>query len=132
MPIEKNIADIKKSHSKITKTLKEISNWQIQHEKDDAKRFKEISDAISMLPTEDGLMKAVQETMRITVNGKIDKVSEHLTQQDTNLAALSAKMKPLDGLRTWVWELGKVIIGAGALAGAGWGIIQFLHALHVL
>ena len=128
MAIEKNIQDIKKAHLRTGKTLKVISNWQKHHEKDDLANFTAIKESIALLPTVEIITEAVQDAVQTKVNGKIDKISEHLTEQDVNMGILAKKIKPFDGAKAWANETVKVILYLGGLAVA---IIAIVEALKM-
>jgi hypothetical protein len=137
--IEADIKTIKRHHLKTNKSLRDISAWQtrdeawrIQHEKSDTKQFKEISAMLETLPTAEFIAKKIEDTIKITVNGKIDDVKLHLTKQDENLKALSDKIKPIDGARNWLAETGKIVLYLGALALAVGGILELLKFIGII
>lgn len=140
--IEKDIKEVKKIHKKIEKNINAIFDWQKKHQISDdetGREVTEIKEAIQNLPTEQG----IKETIKITVNGKIDKVQaqneevkaqnenlkSHLEEQDkvqvqmqASIKALSDKIQPLDGLRSWLtvfikgllWTCGVITAVGGA------------------
>lgn len=153
--IEANIKKIikvqKTSRTKTAQELKTLSRRQTSHEKSNNKQFQGITDAISLLPTQDVITKTIQDTIKIVVNGKIDHltelvntvtdktdmVGEHLRRQDEVAATqaiairdLSDKIDPIDGARNWLADLGKVILYLGAIAAAIAGIIGLYILFH--
>ena len=132
MALEENIKQILKHRVATNKSLKDIASWQVQHGKDDDARFKKIEDAISELPSVTVITVAVQDAVQKTVNGKIDKIALHLTEQDENLAALSKKIKPFDQTRTWLKEAANIVLYIGGLAIAIGGIIELLRLMKVI
>lgn len=127
--IENDIQGIKKSHLKTSKILKNIQTWQIEHEKADQASFKQIQDAIKEIPSALFIQNAVADSVKVTVNGKIDKIADHLVEQDRNLEALSKKIKPLDSARTWFQELGRVIVYVGGISLALAAIIELVKLI---
>jgi hypothetical protein len=145
MAIEQDIRIIKErtknTPTKTAKELKNLSRRQTNHEKANNKQFQIITTAIAQLPTQDVIIKTIQDTIKVTVNGKIDgikgdveavtkkvdTVGEHLKEQDVAIEAVSKKIKPLDGAREWLNDLGKIILYMGAIALAFEAIIQIYH-----
>ncbi len=137
--IEKDIKDISKAHKKIDKTLKEISHWQIVHEKEDDVRQEQVMEIIKSLPTTELITETIERTIKVVVNGKIDDVKKHLTQQDTlqlemqiAIKDLTDKVTPLDNTKNWFWSFGKGIVYIGAISAAIVGFIKLLQALNIL
>lgn len=87
---------------------------------------------LETLPTAEFIAKKIEDTIKITVNGKIDDVKLHLTKQDENLKALSDKIKPIDGARNWLAETGKIVLYLGALALAVGGILELLKFIGII
>lgn len=114
------------------KSLKKISAWQVKHGKDDDRRFEDITKSLAKLPTQDVITDAIEQSIKTTVNGKIDKIALHLTEQDKNMEALSKKIRPFDQAKTWIKELAQVIMYVGGLAIAIGGIIELLRLMHVI
>lgn len=132
MPLEKNVIAIKKAHTQTNKVLKEISKWQINHEKEDSKRFQDIADSIAKLPSEQTITDAVAASVKVTVNGKIDAVKLHLDEQDAQMTIISNKIKPIDGARTWLKETAQIIVYLGTFALAITGIVELLHLIGII
>lgn len=132
MPIERNIRSLKESHTKINKSLRQISAWQVQHQKEDFTNFDKLEKAISKLPSEDLIKQTITETIKVVVNGKIDDVKAHLVKQDTNLETLSAKINPIDGFRHWLVMAANAIMYIGGIALAIAAIVELLKLMGVL
>jgi hypothetical protein len=130
--IETDIKAIRTSHAKIHKGLKDVATWQMNHEKEDSKRFQEIGDAIKALPSEETITSAIAISVQKTVNGKIDDVKTHLTEQDKNMELLSKKIKPFDGFRSYIVETAKIIMYVGGLALSVTAIIELLRLMHII
>jgi hypothetical protein len=121
-----------KPNTRMVKALSNILEWQIAHEKEDATRFKEIGDAIAKLPDTNAVAKAVADSVKVTVNGKIDAVKTHLDQQDVALEALSKKIRPLDSAKTWLQEAARVVMYVGGIAISIAGIIELLKMMGII
>ena len=130
--IENDLKSIRKHHTTTNKKLKVISDWQTNHEKEDNKHFKEINNAIKELPNTVLMAKAVQDAVQTTVNGKIDAIARHLTEQDANLEILSKKIKPFDGFRSYLIESARIIMYCGGLAIAIAGIMELLKMMGII
>lgn len=146
--IEKDIRTIKErqkvSRVKTAQELKTLSRRQTSHEKANQKQFQSIAGAINLLPTQDVITKTIQDTIKIVVNGKIDKlqgdvteniskidmVGEHLKRQDIAIETMSEKIKPIDGAREWLSDAGKIILYVGSVALAVEAIIQLYQLFH--
>jgi hypothetical protein len=129
--IESDIKGIKEAHRKTNKALKEISVWQTKHEKIDLETKEEI---LAKVFTKDEMVLALGDAIDTKINGKLIGISKHLEQQDIDresdrkmIEDLTTKILPLDGAKTWVWELGKVILYLGGLALALVGIITLYN-----
>lgn len=139
--IEANIKKIIKTQ-KVTRTktaqeLKTLSRRLTKHDK----QFQTLTSSIALLPTQDVITKTIQDTIKVVVNGKIDKLSgdmatanekidlvgEHLKRQDAAMDVMSAKIKPFDGLRAWATETVTGLLYFGGLAAAVWAIIKLFH-----
>lgn len=147
--IEKDLKIIRKNQvatrSKTAQELKNLSRRQTLHEKQNTKQFQTITTAISNLPTKELIAKSITKGIKTNVNGKIDAlkidvattnnkadlIGEHLKRQDLALEALSVKIRPIDGVRVWLSDAGKVILYIGAIALALVGIIKLLSILGV-
>ena len=119
--------------------IKAIRKHQAKHEKDDVKRFKDISNAIAELPTTVAMAKVVADSIQVNVNGKIDKVATHLIKQDEDMEGLkiqieelSKKVRPIDNAKTWLRELGTIIMYVGGISLAVAAIIELLRMMNVL
>src|SRR3990167_10895230 len=109
-------------HKEIMDTLKGISTRQDKHEGEDVKRFDEI-------PKKEDIEKAVAESVKITVNGKIDAIKTHLEKQDAMLISLDAKIKPFSQTKWFLTTAGKGLMYAGGLAGAILGLLYFFREI---
>ena len=127
--IENDLKIIRKHHTKTNRSLKEISLWQVTHEKNDHKQFKAINNAIQKLPSQQFITDAVAESVNKTVNGKIDAVKLQLDQQDIVMKDLIKKISPVDKARTWLYETGKVLLFIGAISGALLYVLKLLKIL---
>ena len=116
----------------IEENIEAIKKWQVAHEKKDRADFKAIHKSLAGLPDTVAMAKAVADSVQTTVNGKIDKIAAHLTEQDVNLAALSKKIKPFDQTRTWLREAANIVLYIGGLAIAIGGIIELLRLMIIL
>jgi hypothetical protein len=130
--IEKDLQNLKKSHTKSNKVLREISAWQGRHEKDDNVRFGKIEDAIKLLPTAKFIATKIEDAVKVTVNGKIDKIAIHLTEQDKNMEDFRNSLKPWDTTRNWLYETGKIILYIGGVATAVYAIIKLIMWLSTM
>ena len=109
-------------HSDLLKKIGSIEKWELLHEQQDDERFK-------LLPSKQDITKAVSDEIKITVNGKIDKIALHLSQQDENLAELGKKIAPIDGAKKWFGTFFKGIIYIGSIGVAIGGIVTFIQWL---
>ena len=116
----------------IEENIEAIKKWQVAHEKKDRADFKAIHKSLAGLPDTVAMAKAVQDAVQTTVNGKIDKIAIHLTEQDVNLATLSKKIRPFDQAKTWVKEAANIVLYIGGLAIAIAGIIELLRLMKVI
>lgn len=130
--IEADLKHIKKRSTTTSKAIKHIAAWQKNHEKDNATQFKEISTLITKLPTEESITNTIISSIQKTVNGKIDDVKIHLTQQDKDIEALSNKIKPIDGARTWLRETGQIVIYIGTFSLSIGAVIEILKYIGVI
>lgn len=142
MPIERDIKVIK-DRQKLTRTktvqeLKTLARRQAKHETANIKQFASISAAISLLPTQDVITKTIQDTIKTTVNGKIDGIKvdvagigEHLKEQDLAIEALSKKIRPLDIAKNWLAETARGLLYVGTLAAAVYAIFKLFHWLNI-
>ena len=134
------------SHAKTAEELKVLSRRQALHEKANTKQFTAISDAIKSIPTQEVILSTISDTIKVVVNGKIDKISEkvdmvgeHLKKQDsvaeeqgTAIKELSKKIAPIDGAKNWLNDLGKIILYVGAIALAVEAVVQILQFTHII
>ena len=109
--------------------IKKIEDWQIKHEMDNSYHFGEIRDMMNGVANKKDIENAVGKVVQDTVNGKLDKIKEHLNNQDTVLKELADKVQPLDVGRKWFFQLGKGIVYLGILFGALVGIIKFFETI---
>ena len=130
--IENDLKSLRKSHSKSAKVLKDIAAWQSAHEKDNDRKFEAITAAIGELPTTRLITDTIADTIKATVNGKIDKVSAHLAEQDVAIGELSDKIRPFDATKSWLVETSKVILYSGGIAAAVYGMIKLLHFINAI
>lgn len=59
------------------------------------------------------ILEAVRDQVQITVNGKIDKIREHLNSQDLKLDVMDKKLTPLVEIKNTTTNLGKAVIWLG-------------------
>lgn len=136
--IEKDLKVIRKTQSITrTKTAQELKTLGRRLSKHD-KQFQAITSAINLLPTQDVITKTIQDTIKIVVNGKIDKidskvdlVGEHLkaqdetaTKQGNDIKDLSKKIAPVTAIQLFIGVLWQSVLGAGAFSAAVWAIIK--------
>ena len=140
-----------KQSSKLDDRFKAIRKWQKKLEKDYALNFVRIANAISKLPTEEG----VKNTIVNTVNGKIDAlkkdvvqgiekidlVGEHLKRQDETAELHGVAIEEIRAIqeeqgeqikpwnKTYIFGVDavKVIVYLGTVAGALAAIFGFLY-----
>jgi len=125
MAIEQNIEDI-------VEKLGVITAWQEGHQIEDRKNFGEIRDILANVATKKENEETVAKAVTKTVNGKLDKIKEHLDAQDVSSADLRAKILPLDNTRVWAMRLVSAILYLGGLAAAIAAIIYLLQQLKIL
>lgn len=142
MPIERDIKVIKNrqtlTRTKTVQELKLLSKRQAKHERANIKQFASISAAIGQLPTQDVITRTIQDTIKTTVNGKIDGIKvdvagigDHLKEQDLAIEALSKKIKPIDIAKNWLAETARGLLYVGTLAAAVYAIIKVFHWLKI-
>ncbi len=79
------------------------------------------------LDLKESLLLAVESQIKITVNGKIDKISDHLKKQDEVLNRLDTDTKPLIKGKNWFWDFFKAVLYIGGLittVGGAWLVIK--------
>jgi ATP-dependent 26S proteasome regulatory subunit len=142
MGIEQNIKSIRShqtsSRTKTAGELKGILAWQKTHTRENNKQFKQIGDALKSLPSEDVILKSISDNIKITVNGKIDKIAlnvtdlgEHLKQQDLAIETINNKIKPVVGSMEWFSTTVRLFLWIGGIAAAAYGILRVLEILKI-
>lgn len=135
---------VSRHHTKVSKTLKAIQSRQLKYEKSSTKQFQDINTTVKALPSEDVIIKTIQDTIKVVVNGKIDAISakvdmvgEHLKEQDATAATqgtaikdLFDKVAPVTAFNIFITVLWKSVLGAGAFSAAIWAIIK-LFKVHL-
>ena len=143
MGIEQNIKSIRQhqtsSRTKTAGELKGILAWQKKHTTENNKQFKQIGDALKLLPSEDVILKSISDNIKIVVNGKIDSISlktdaisQHLKEQDVAIEAVNLKIKPVVGGLDWLGTSVRAFLWLGGIAAAAYGILRVLEMIKII
>ena len=141
--IESDLKSIKRhqatSRTKTAGELKGIFAWQKKHTAENNKQFKQIGDALKLLPSEEVILKSISDNIKVVVNGKIDKIaldvtaiSLHLKEQDSAIEEVNKKIKPIVFGQEWLGGLVKVVLWAGAIAAACYGVVRLLTVMNII